>query len=341
MSCDISDLWQKALSEMEKQVSEPSFETWIKTAKPINFDNLTMVIEVPNAFAKDWLENRYYDLFKDSVEEVTNKEVSIAFVLPDSGKQSSKPGMSGAEDIFSTSLNPRYSFDKFIVGNSNRFAHSAALEVAQSPAKSYNPLFLYGGVGLGKTHLIQAIGHHVLQNNPDSKVCYVSSEKFTEELINSIRDDKIVKFRDKYLKIDVLILDDIHFLAGKERTQEELFHTFNALYEANKQIILSSAKSPKQIAVLEESLCSRFAGGLLIDIQPPDLETRIAILSKKAESENLRVPSDVITYIADEFHSNIRELEGALSRVVLYSSVKQSQITLDLASEALKDILDH
>ncbi len=344
---DLNEIWQKALSIMEKQVSKPSFDTWLKATKPINFENNAMVIEVPNDFARDWLESRYYDLIKDSLEEVTSHEVRLSFVLPNTGQLITDPENAPAtavknnhnEDIFPTYLNPRYTFDTFVVGNSNRFAHAAALAVAESPAKSYNPLFIYGGVGLGKTHLMQAIGHFVLENNPAAKVVYVSSEKFTNELINAIRDDKTVKFRNKYRNMDILLIDDIQFVAGKERTQEEFFHTFNALYEASKQIIISSDRPPKEIPTLEERLRSRFEWGLITDIQPPDLETRIAILRKRAKTENLQVPSNVITFIADQVHSNIRELEGALTRVILYSSVKQSQITPELASEALKDIL--
>lgn len=349
LAFDLDELWQKALTMMEKQVSKLSFDTWLKPTKPIQFNNYTMVIEVPHDFAKDWLENQYYDLIKDSLEEVTNHEVGISFVLPNSSEkpasQATVPPIppivknEAAEDIVPTYLNPKYTFETFVVGNSNRFAHAAALAVAESPAKSYNPLFIYGGVGLGKTHLMQAIGHFVLDNEPSTKVVYLSSEKFTNELINSIRDDKTVKFRNKYRNMDILLIDDIQFLAGKERTQEEFFHTFNALYEANKQIIISSDRPPKEIPTLEDRLRSRFEWGLITDIQPPDLETRIAILRKRAKSESLQVPNDVITYIADQVHSNIRELEGALTRVILYSSVKQSQITPELASEALKDIL--
>lgn len=345
---DCAEIWRKALELIEKQVSTPSFETWLKSTKPIKFSDHTMVIEVPNDFAKDWLESRYYDLIKDSLQEVTNREVGLSFVLPGLGDFSVPENLANAvssinrnigEDIISTYLNPKYTFDTFVVGNSNRFAHAASLAVAESPAKSYNPLFIYGGVGLGKTHLMQAIGHYILTSAPATKVVYVSSEKFTNELINSIRDDKTVEFRNKYRNMDILLVDDIQFLAGKERTQEEFFHTFNALYEANKQIIISSDRPPKEIPTLEDRLRSRFEWGLITDIQPPDLETRIAILRKKAKLENLQVSNDVISYIANQIHSNIRELEGALIRVMAYSSLTHNQITNELACEALKDIL--
>ena len=239
----------------------------------------------------------------------------------------------------SATLNPKYTFDSFVIGNSNRFAHAASLAVAESPAKAYNPLFIYGGVGLGKTHLMHAIGHYILANNPKSKVVYVSSEKFTNELINSIKDDKNVEFRNKYRNVDVLLIDDIQFIAGKERTQEEFFHTFNDLHEANKQIILSSDRPPKEIPTLEDRLRSRFEWGLIADIQPPDFETRIAILKKKADVENLNIPNEVMVYIATKIKSNIRELEGALIRIVAFSSLTNKEIGIDLASEALKDII--
>ena len=238
-------------------------------------------------------------------------------------------------------LNPKYKFDSFVIGNSNRFAHAACLAVAEAPAKAYNPLFIYGGVGLGKTHLMHAIGHYILQNNPKAKVVYVSSEKFTNELINSIKDDKNEEFRTKYRNVDVLLIDDVQFIGGKERTQEEFFHTFNTLHENNKQIILSSDRPPKEIPTLEDRLRSRFEWGLIADIQPPDFETRIAILKKKADVENLNIPNEVMVYIATKIKSNIRELEGALIRIVAFSSLTNKEISVDLASEALKDIISN
>ncbi|ADG81948.1 chromosomal replication initiator protein DnaA [Thermincola potens JR] len=334
LSIDLSELWQNALSIMKKQVSKPSFETWLKSTEPVDINNHTMTIRVPNAFARDWLETRYYNLIKNALKEAANLKVELSFIFPETGEQMSESEINSSAPP--TRLNPRYTFDTFVVGNNNRLAHAAALAVAKSPAKVYNPLFICGGVGLGKTHLIQAIGNFALENNPGARVAYISAEAFTMELINAIRDDRTAEFRSKYRNMDILIIDDIHYLAGKERTQEEFFYTFNALYEANKQIIVAGKQAPKQLPALDESICSRFEGGLIADIQPPDLETRTEILRKRAEAENVHVPGDVITYIADQFHSNTRELEGALTRIILFASVKQSQITLDLADEALK-----
>ena len=312
----------------------------------------TIRISVPNAFTQEILEKRYKDLVANSIRAICSKLYNIEFLIASeiqnteeekSEKQSNKKIKENTKVIVSdemnTNLNPKYTFDSFVIGNSNRFAHAASLAVAESPAKAYNPLFIYGGVGLGKTHLMHAIGHYVLQNNPSAKVVYVSSEKFTNELINAIKDDKNEEFRTKYRNVDVLLIDDIQFIAGKERTQEEFFHTFNALHDANKQIILSSDRPPKEIPTLEDRLRSRFEWGLIADIQVPDFETRMAILKKKADVEKLNVANEVMVYIATKIKSNIRELEGALIRIVAYSSLTNREITVDLASEALKDII--
>lgn len=342
MSAQISDLWERTMNLLKNELTEISFSTWISTIEPISINSNTVNLGVPAEFNKGILESRYSTLIKNAIKQITFREYNINFVIPgqDNSKRFNANSDTNSNDEQYTSiLNPKYTFDTFVIGNSNRFAHAAALAVAESPAKAYNPLFIYGGVGLGKTHLMHAIGHYILSQNPSSRVLYVSSEKFTNELINAIKDDKNEEFRCKYRNIDVLLIDDIQFIAGKERTQEEFFHTFNALHEANKQIILSSDKPPKEITTLEERLRSRFEWGLIADIQTPDIETRIAILRKKAQLEKLDVPNDVMVFIADKIASNIRELEGALNRVIAYSSLTENNITVELATEALKDIL--
>lgn len=342
---DKNDIWQSILQELEKEVSKPSFDTWLKSTYMLSIDKDLLTIVVPNEFAKDWLESRYYSLIKNKASNVIKSDVSLRFIIQGQEKLIKNKNELGnnstniSDGITSSILNPKYIFETFVIGNSNRFAHAASLAVAEAIAKAYNPLFIYGGVGLGKTHLMHAIGHYVIENHKNLKVLYVSSEKFTNELINAIKDDKTVDFRNRYRNIDVLLIDDIQFLAGKERTQEEFFHTFNALHEANKQIIISSDRPPKNIPTLEDRLRSRFEWGLITDIQPPDLETRIAILKKKSETENLFVPDDVTTYIAHKIQSNIRELEGALIRVIAYSTLSNRDINIDLCNEALKDIL--
>lgn len=353
MDSRLNDLWQKTLNIIKGEITEVSFNTWIKSVVPYTMSTDTIKLGVPNNFTKEILESRYKSLIENSINIITSKNYNIVFFIiseeaaelesSDSKKEFQKASNNNAanrNDIYA-SLNPKYTFDSFVIGNSNRFAHAASLAVAESPAKAYNPLFIYGGVGLGKTHLMHAIGHYILQNNPNSKVEYVSSEKFTNELINSIKDDKNVEFRNKYRNVDVLMIDDIQFIAGKERTQEEFFHTFNTLYESNKQIILSSDRPPKEIPTLEDRVRSRFEWGLIADIQPPDFETRIAILKKKADVENLNIPNEVMVYIANKIKSNIRELEGALIRIVAYSSLTNKEVTVDLASEALKDIISN
>ncbi|PRR81388.1 chromosomal replication initiator protein DnaA [Clostridium vincentii] len=348
MDTNLNELWEKTLNIIKGEMSEVSFNTWIKSCEPISISLNTIKISVPNSFTQDILEKRYKDLLANSIQAICSKLYTIEFLIatdiqPDEPTikvpNKRKQNVITVNDEMTTTLNPKYTFDSFVIGNSNRFAHAASLAVAESPAKAYNPLFIYGGVGLGKTHLMHAIGHYILQNNPNSKVVYVSSEKFTNELINSIKDDKNEEFRQKYRSVDILLIDDIQFIGGKERTQEEFFHTFNALHDANKQIILSSDRPPKEIPTLEDRLRSRFEWGLIADIQIPDFETRMAILKKKAEVENLNVPNEVMVYIATKIKSNIRELEGALIRIVAYSSLTNRQITVELATEALKDII--
>lgn len=344
MDSFLLNLWDKTLNTIKGELTNVSYNTWIKSLTPMSIDNNIVVLKVPNEFTKDILESRYKSLLINTLKDVSSKDFDIKFIINNEEDktlkiQSNKPEREKEIEVNSHNLNPKYTFESFVVGNSNRFAHAASLAVAESPAKAYNPLFIYGGVGLGKTHLMHAIGHYVLQNNPNAKIVYVSSEKFTNELINSIKDDKNEAFRNKFRSVDILLIDDIQFIAGKERTQEEFFHTFNALYESNKQIILSSDRPPKEIPTLEDRLRSRFEWGLIADIQVPDFETRIAILNKKADVENLNIPNEVMVYIATKIKSNIRELEGALIRIVAYSSLTNREISVDLASEALRDIV--
>ena len=345
MVSNLNNTWNEVLSLIKMELTEVSFNTWLKTIKPITIVEDRLILAAPNEFTKNILEGRYLNLIKNAIIQVTNEEYAIQFTIP--GEEittnvgQSIPTDNNMEDNRKAQLNPKYTFDTFVIGNSNRFAHAASLAVAEAPAQAYNPLFIYGGVGLGKTHLMHAIGHYILNQGVESKVVYVSSEKFTNELINSIRDDRNNEFRNKYRNVNVLLVDDIQFIAGKESTQEEFFHTFNALHEANKQIIISSDRPPKEIPTLEDRLRSRFEWGLIADIQAPDLETRIAILRKKAKIENINVPNDVMLYIATKIKSNIRELEGALIRIVAYSSLTNKKITVELAEEALKDIISN
>lgn len=340
---DIVSLWEKTLQLIKGELSPPSFNAFFKQIKPLQIQSNTLILLVPNDFTKGILEDRYLNLIESSVNQLSLKKHDIKFVLSENEVKGLDKDQQLDDDKQIRkkypNLNPKYTFDTFVIGNSNRFAHAACVAVAEAPARAYNPLFLYGGVGLGKTHLMHAIGHHIMEQKKDPKVVYVSSEKFTNELINSIKDDRNEEFRNKYRNVDVLLIDDIQFIAGKERTQEEFFHTFNSLHEANKQIIISSDRPPKEIPTLEDRLRSRFEMGLITDIQAPDFETRMAILRKKAQMEDIDVPNEVTVYIAKNIKSNIRELEGALTRVVAYSSLTNRTISFELASEALKDII--
>ncbi len=341
MASSLDNIWNQVLNLMKVELTEVSFNTWLKTIDPISISGNNVILAAPNEFTRGVLVGRYMNLIKSAFKQVTETDFNIEFTVPgelDEIKEEPSKVKEFTDDE-NCNLNPKYTFDSFVIGSSNRFAHAASLAVAEAPSMTYNPLFIYGGVGLGKTHLMHAIGHFILEQNPNSKVVYVSSEKFTNELINSIREYRNEEFRNKYRNVDVLLIDDIQFIAGKEGTQEEFFHTFNALHESNKQIIISSDRPPKEIPTLEDRLRSRFEWGLIADIQAPDLETRIAILKKKANIENLKVDNEVLLYIASKIKSNIRELEGALIRIVAYSSLTNSEISVELAEEALKDII--
>ena len=347
ISTNVKSVWEELLISIKNQVSQQSYDMWINSLNPVGLYNKVLTIEVSDNFTKDWISDRYISLLKTNLRNILKIETDIQFILSGEvedylAQHSSIKEEEVKEDIEYTTnhIKSKYTFDTFVVGDSNRFAHAACFAVAESPAKSYNPLFIYGGVGLGKTHLMHAIAHYILTQGTSSKVVYVTSEKFTNELINSFRDDQTVQFRNKYRSMNILLIDDIQFLAGKERTQEEFFHTFNTLYEANKQIIISSDRPPKEIPTLEDRLRSRFEWGLITDIQAPDYETRIAILRKKAQVDKLYIPDDVINFIATKIKSNIRELEGCLIRVIAYASFTKKEMNVELAEQVLKDILN-
>ena len=340
-----NDLWTAALEVLEAKYSKAIFEMWLKPMRLVSVSGSELVLSVHHAFARDWVENRLKGEIADVLGGIVGYPIGVRLVVASDAPTATAvvPDSTIAQrggaitELRAGGLNRRYTFDEFVVGNSNRFAHAASLAVAEAPARAYNPLFLYGGVGLGKTHLMHAIGHRVLHENPRASVVYVSSEKFTNEFIIAIKNNQTLEFRNKYRHADVLLIDDIQFLEGKEQTQEEFFHTFNSLHEANKQLVISSDRPPKEIQTLENRLRSRFEWGLLTDIQPPDLETREAILRKKAETEKVPVPDEVTSFIARVIHANIRELEGALIRVVAFASLTKSAITADLAAEVLKN----
>jgi chromosomal replication initiator protein len=341
---DSLKVWQQAQHYLKDRLGETTFATWILPLIPNPDNKQDILLEAPDIFFKDWVEQHYKQLIQEAIKAASpDQEVKVRLeaaklALKDSPAVSlsiKPPEQQGA-----VNLNPRYTFENFVVGPSNRHAHAYSLAVAESPAKAYNPLFIYGGVGLGKTHLIQAICHQTKNRIKDNlKICYISSERFTNELIDAIQHHSTSAFRQRYRNVDVLVIDDIHFIAGKESTQEEFFHTFNTLYDAHKQIVISSDRPPKEISNLQERLVSRFGWGLTTDIQPPDLETRVAILKKKIEREPVAMPDEVIFFIAQLIKTNIRELEGALIRTIAYSLLEEKPITLDLAKEVLKDLL--
>jgi chromosomal replication initiator protein len=347
------NLWEQVLARVETKVNRHSFYTWFKPTSFVGEDRATVTVRVPNALFKDWLTKHYSAVITEAMTEVKHENLTVNFVSdsqPDASMPSQVPDEAVVVDVEPASslltpgaagLNPRYTFDTFIVGSSNQFAHAACRAVAELPSRSYNPLYIYGGVGLGKTHLMHAVGHYVLQHDRNLKLTYISSERFMNEMINAVRYDRVIDFRERYRSVDLLLVDDIQFLAGKEGTQTEFFHTFNALYDSQKQIVLSSDCPPHEIPALEERLRSRFEWGLIADIQSPDLETKVAILKKKAETEAVPLPDDVAIYIAGRIKSNIRELEGSLIRLIAYASLTGQEISLSLAQEVLKNILDH
>ncbi|MEW6192732.1 MAG: chromosomal replication initiator protein DnaA [Bacillota bacterium] len=335
---EIRQLWNEIMAKLENVVAKHSFEKWLRPLRPVACSDNTIYIAVSDNFSRDWLTQRYAPLLKQAFTQALGTELAVRFILENeepfySSSQARSEALAGAPP-----LNPRYTFDTFVIGNSNRFAHAAALAVAEAPSRAYNPLFIYGGVGLGKTHLLHAIGQHILSRNGNLRVTYITTEKFTNELIDALKLNETLKFREKYRNVDVLLIDDIQFLAGKERTQEEFFHTFNTLYEASRQIVISSDRPPKEIPTLEERLRSRFEWGLITDIHPPDLETRVAILRKKAQMENINVPDETLLYMADKIQSNIRELEGALVRTVAFAALTNSPLTPETAATILKDV---
>ena len=345
----ITKYWSDALEIMKNTMTEVSFNTWVKPIIPYKIEDSVFMLKIESDAQgiQRSMVNRYMPQIKEAVRMVTKQDFTIKLLTedeisnaPDLSKLILSDAAKSQQADRINNLNPRYVFDTFVVGNSNRLAHAASLAVAEAPAKAYNPLFLYGDVGLGKTHLMHSIAHYILEQNPSAKVLYASSETFTNELINSIKDDKNEEFRNKYRNIDVLLIDDIQFISQKERTQEEFFHTFNQLYESNKQIIISSDRPPKEIKTLEDRLRSRFECGLIADIQSPDYETRIAILRKKADNDHITVPDEIMEFIAKNIVSNIRELEGALTRVVAYGNLTKRELTIDFAESALKDIFN-
>jgi chromosomal replication initiator protein len=345
------ELWTRCLTILSEKVNQNAFDMWLKPLKACGVKENILEIEVPNKFFKDWIKENYQALIREVLQQITDKSYSVAFAMREGKEEEAEgkepktkapektPLKTAKPAIKEDGLNASYTFDAFVVGSCNQFAHAAALAVANLPAKNYNPFFIYGGVGLGKTHLVNAIGNQIIRNDPTAKVSYLSSEKFTNELINSLRYEKMSDFRNKYRTKDALLVDDIQFLGGKERTQEEFFHTFNALYDSNKQIIITSDKLPKDIPGLEERLRSRISWGLIADIQPPDIETKVAILCKKAELYNISLPNDVGLFLAGQLGSNIRELEGSLTRLRAYCSLTGNEISISMVKEILRDIL--
>jgi chromosomal replication initiator protein len=330
--------WDELLPLIERKVGSHSFATWFRPTRYVAQHGPRITVRVPNAEFKDWLAKNYQGAIDEALQELGRQELHVVFQC-DAVPTALTPAAAERETLAASALNPKYTFESFVVGASNQFAHAAARAVAEIPSKSYNPLFLYGGVGLGKTHLMHAIGHYIEARTRHLNLVYISSDRFINEMINAIRFDRLPAFRQKYRTVDVLLVDDIQFIAGKDRTQEEFFHIFNALHDAQKQIVISSDCPPRQIPTLEERLHSRFEWGLIADIQPPDIETKVAILRKKAEAEHVELPENVALFIASKVRTNIRELEGSLIRLIAYASLTGRDIDLPLSQEVLRDLL--
>jgi len=344
------NLWDKILASLQHKVNSQSFNTWLRPTQQLSLADGTLKVEVPSLLFADWISKNYLSMIQESAFELecgdlrvqfTSRQAPVAGSAAPVASRGARPAADSVPMPYSaTGLNPRYTFGSFVVSSCNQFAHAAAVAVGQQPSGAYNPLFIYGGVGLGKTHLMHAIGHTIMRSMPGMRQLYISSETFMNDLINSIRFEKTIDFKERYRNVDLLLIDDIQFLAGKERTQEEFFHTFNALYESQKQIVITSDCPPRDIPTLEERLRSRFEWGLIADIQPPDLETKVAILRKKAEAENVQLPEDVALFISSRIRSNIRELEGSLIRLIAFASLTGRRIDLEMARETLKDLID-
>ncbi|MGH8886322.1 MAG: chromosomal replication initiator protein DnaA [Egibacteraceae bacterium] len=352
LAIDLDGLWSRSLEELSSNVSSAALRAWLADTRPVGYSQDTVVLAAPHSFAREQLDSRWGATLRSALTKAAGRTMNVVVTVrpdpdpdpplsldPEPTRQAWAPEpFTRAATDRDTALNEKYTFDRFVIGGSNRFAHAAAFAVAEAPAQAYNPLFIYGGAGLGKTHLLQAVGHYATSLYPQLKVRYVTSEQFTNEFIDAISNHRQVPFQRRYRDVDVLLIDDIQFLESKERTQEEFFHTFNALHNAQKQIVITSDRPPKQIGQLEERLRTRFEWGLITDIQPPDLETRLAILRKKSSQEHLPVPDDVLDLIASRISSNIRELEGALIRVIAAASLSRTEVTLQLAQAALKDL---
>ena len=342
MQQELDELLTKAKELLKEETTSISFDTWIKNLEIESMNSGNVVLITPTSFTKDILDSKYHELLVNTFKFLTNKECSVTIISNEGRNAEEKTKVSTINTNIGYSnetLNPKYTFDSFVVGNNNRFAHAASLAVAEAPATAYNPLFIYGGVGLGKTHLMHSIGNEILRNNKNANILYVTSEKFTNQLVNAIKDNKTEQFRNKYRNIDVLLIDDIQFIAGKERSQEEFFHTFNTLHENGKQIIISSDRPPKDISLLEDRLKSRFEWGLIADISSADYETRLAILRKKAQLENILINDDILSTIANRIDTNIRELEGALNKLIARASLINSSITMEMAEWAINEIV--